>query len=299
MSRFHIYLLTVMAIAFTSASARADDYPDATGTPDPNVVISPFPPNKKIDITGFLPGDLARDPHTNQIFRVPARKATPLVFKPEVIGDDPAPQTGTAAPKPPDTTLDGLPVRRPEIVEEPGPPPTETIPNPQMNSAGNPLDTQVAPPPVAEPKLPDLAVRAPRNLDGTLGEFIKEFIRSGQADNPNAQAGYFAAHLSSYYGLTEIDKDRVIAQREMQIARWPRRIYVISGKPRFVQWVSSEDSEDEFVIDIRVYQSLKDAAGTVQRGYADHRLTIHEKPDGTFEITGIEERHPRSVLAEQ
>jgi len=48
-----------------------DRYPMAQRTENPNQVISPYPPYNVIDITGFYSGQLARDPSTQQIFRIP------------------------------------------------------------------------------------------------------------------------------------------------------------------------------------------------------------------------------------
>ena len=50
---------------------RPGEYPTATRTANPNEVISPYEPYNVIDIEGFRPGQLARDPSNNQIFRVP------------------------------------------------------------------------------------------------------------------------------------------------------------------------------------------------------------------------------------
>jgi len=46
-------------------------YPVAERTENPNFVISPYPPFNVIDVTGFNSGQLAEDPSTNKIFRVP------------------------------------------------------------------------------------------------------------------------------------------------------------------------------------------------------------------------------------
>ena len=52
--------------------AGADgEYPTATWTEVPNQVRSPYPPHGKIDVTGFRSGQLAKDPKTGRIFRVP------------------------------------------------------------------------------------------------------------------------------------------------------------------------------------------------------------------------------------
>ncbi len=47
------------------------DYPVATPTDHPDRVISPHPPNNLINVEGFRSGDLAIDPTTEKVFRVP------------------------------------------------------------------------------------------------------------------------------------------------------------------------------------------------------------------------------------
>lgn len=52
-------------------SPRIGEYPLASPTSKPNEVISPYEPYHTIDISGFSPGQLARDPSNKKIFRVP------------------------------------------------------------------------------------------------------------------------------------------------------------------------------------------------------------------------------------
>jgi hypothetical protein len=47
------------------------DYPVARRTDNPNHVISPYPPYNVVDVRDIRRGELARDPTTNEIFRVP------------------------------------------------------------------------------------------------------------------------------------------------------------------------------------------------------------------------------------
>jgi hypothetical protein len=53
------------------APTRPGEYPTARPTANPNEVTSPYEPYNIIDIEGFRPGQLARDPSNNKIFRVP------------------------------------------------------------------------------------------------------------------------------------------------------------------------------------------------------------------------------------
>ncbi len=46
-------------------------YPTATRTANPNQVLSPYEPFNVIDVEGFKPGQLARDPSNQKIFRIP------------------------------------------------------------------------------------------------------------------------------------------------------------------------------------------------------------------------------------
>jgi hypothetical protein len=49
-----------------------EDYPYAKRTSNPNQVISPYGPDfNVIDVSGFRSGQLARDPSSKKIFRVP------------------------------------------------------------------------------------------------------------------------------------------------------------------------------------------------------------------------------------
>jgi hypothetical protein len=46
-------------------------YPTGTPTSNPGYVKSPYSPYNVIDVSGFRSGELAVDPTTNQVFRVP------------------------------------------------------------------------------------------------------------------------------------------------------------------------------------------------------------------------------------
>lgn len=46
-------------------------YPTATRTENPDQVLSPYEPFNVIDVAGFAPGKLVRDPSNQKIFRVP------------------------------------------------------------------------------------------------------------------------------------------------------------------------------------------------------------------------------------
>lgn len=48
-----------------------DQYPTAERTDNPNQVLSPYAPYNVIDVEGFRPGQLAKDPSNGKIFRIP------------------------------------------------------------------------------------------------------------------------------------------------------------------------------------------------------------------------------------
>ncbi len=48
-----------------------DQYPMAERTDNPNRVLSPYAPYNVIDVEGFRPGQLAKDPSNGKIFRIP------------------------------------------------------------------------------------------------------------------------------------------------------------------------------------------------------------------------------------
>lgn len=60
------------AIEKTSDAKRSSsDVPIAEKTEKPGFVMTPFTPKKLIDVRGMASGSLAKDPSTNQVFRVP------------------------------------------------------------------------------------------------------------------------------------------------------------------------------------------------------------------------------------
>ena len=50
---------------------QPQNYPTAQRTTTPGEVLSPYPPNKRIDVSGYRSGQLVKDPTTGEIFRVP------------------------------------------------------------------------------------------------------------------------------------------------------------------------------------------------------------------------------------
>lgn len=47
------------------------EYPTARPSDTPDEVISPYEPHNKVKVDGFKSGQLARDPYTGKVFRVP------------------------------------------------------------------------------------------------------------------------------------------------------------------------------------------------------------------------------------
>ncbi len=55
----------------TQPQIDEQSYPTAQKTNRPDRVISPYPPHNTIDVAGFKTGDLAIDPTTEKIFKIP------------------------------------------------------------------------------------------------------------------------------------------------------------------------------------------------------------------------------------
>ena len=53
------------------SGVTAPSYPTANPSGVPNIVVSPYKPYNKVNVNGFKPGQLAKDPTTGQIFVVP------------------------------------------------------------------------------------------------------------------------------------------------------------------------------------------------------------------------------------
>ncbi len=55
----------------TAPVAPTPTIPTATTTNVAGIVVSPFPPHNKVNVTGFQSGAKARDPYTKGVFMVP------------------------------------------------------------------------------------------------------------------------------------------------------------------------------------------------------------------------------------
>lgn len=55
----------------STAPTTSGNYPKAFTSDTPGVVISPYKPHNKVNVSGFKPGQLAQDPTTKKIFVVP------------------------------------------------------------------------------------------------------------------------------------------------------------------------------------------------------------------------------------
>lgn len=91
-----------LALILLPFSAGAATYPEATITTTEGLVRSPHPPHRLVDVKGYAPGTLVRDPVSMKIFRVPAPDAPKVaeVPAPEAVpaGPDAAAGPGEQAP---------------------------------------------------------------------------------------------------------------------------------------------------------------------------------------------------------
>ncbi len=122
------FLLSLFAAAVLIPAAFAQsgsDYPVATPTDQPDVVISPYSPNRQLDVAGLPPGSLAEDPVAGKIFRIPFSNPTKRYYQ-DYLGKRPlapAPQIDPAdsVASPPDRPA------APSWIPAPGNPPPDLI----------------------------------------------------------------------------------------------------------------------------------------------------------------------------
>lgn len=77
-----------------AAGQQAPEFPMGVPTSVPGIVTSPFPPHQQLDVSGFEPGQLAQDPGSGKIFRIPYAAQTPIappLAEPPQPGNRPAP----------------------------------------------------------------------------------------------------------------------------------------------------------------------------------------------------------------
>ena len=186
-------LLIFLLYAEISLSQEEEEYPEASPTEKPNVVISPYDTNRHLDVTGMKPGSLAEDPVAKKIFRIP--ESAPSKKKVEdYLGNIP----GEDAPEP-----------SPE-------PPREVIPPPPISPQPPPQDRSM----VSIGEVP---------LD--LRNFLSAFNQNSAVNDPDALVPFYAERVESYFGRKNVSRATIRKDREAYIKRFPKREYILDGSP--------------------------------------------------------------------
>ena len=186
-------LLTLLALIFPFVlfSQDTENYPVATPTDQPDVVISPYAADRRLDVAGLAPGSLAEDPVAKKIFRIPFSNPGKRHYE-DYTGNRNSPEP---LPQIPSTTTT--------------PPPTQGNPG-QFNAPRHP---------------------APNQLPDDLLSFLFAFNQNSAVNDPDALMPFYAPRLESYFGEKNVTKATIRADRAAYINRFPQREYILDGQP--------------------------------------------------------------------
>lgn len=278
---FHILSPGVVVFfLFFAATAQSQDasgkYPLAIPTKTPGILISPFPPGRKIDVTGLKPGSLAMDPSVEKIFRIP-----PTSPKTDGnVGKEPAQTIEKPSPKTPANPLISTPSNR---VYPPAQPSSITgaesrFDRPRNPGLGNPM------PPVLQQQTGEAnntdAIARLRLPSGLL-EFIHFYNQSSSDNSPKATLPYFDRQVL-YFGKKNQSHNDIVKDRSDYLKKYPYRKYRVIGEPLILS-AENEVYELAFQVGYTVQGMGKPLSGKV----ADY-MVIRKTPEG-FRIVGIDE----------
>ena len=187
----HTLLFTSIFFSGSLFSQEAE-YPVATPTDQPDVVISPFHEERLLDVAGLKPGSLAEDPIANKIFRLPYSS----------------------------------PAKR--FLEDQLTPGSDSIPPPPIEDADRAPDTES--PRDRSPTTPSrvpVSNQMPTDLEG----FINAFNENSSVNDPDALIPFYADVVENYFGEKNVTKDEIRSDRAAYIKRFPRREYILDGAP--------------------------------------------------------------------
>ncbi len=235
--KFWCHLLFICVL--TSATLLAqEEYPVATPTDQPDVVISPFDPNRRLDVAGLEPGSLAEDPIAKKIFRIPYSNPTQRYYEEHA---EPQP-TEPELPPPPITTGS----------DEVLPPP------PVDNKAPTPQPEAPAPSGPNSPSWVPSSGQVPQDLVA----FLYAFNQNSTVNDPEALLPFYADRVDNYFGRKGISHSTIRKDRATYIERWPRREYIIDGAPVLLGQ-SGNTYEVMTRVRYRVSNGTKSASGAV------------------------------------
>ncbi len=252
----------------TQAQDQVDEYPLAILTENPGIVLSPFPPGRKLDVKGLEPGSLALDPSIEKIFRIP-RNAPMTEGNVEV---NPIRLEDFKARKQANLPLFTEQELRPDS-------PAQMQPSAPETQVGNTPATASAP---AELK---------RGADGKyilpddLAEFLYYFQQSSKNNDPAASLAYFAEPVSSYFGKSNQTHSQIRRDRSNYIAKYPQRNYVLIGEPEILG-----AERGVYEVRNRVNYTVRNGGRGVS-GSVSGYMVITSTPEG-YRIVALDETKP-------
>lgn len=187
----HILLLSLFLFS-DSLFPQDSEYPVATPTDQPDVVISPFHEERLLDVAGLKPGSLAEDPIAKKIFRLPYSSPAKRFL------EDHLPTESDDIPPPPISDTDQATDREPP--------------------AGRNSTT---------PSWVPVSNKMPTDLEG----FINAFNENSSVNDPDALIPFYADVVENYFGEKDVTKDEIRSDRAAYIERFPRREYILDGAP--------------------------------------------------------------------
>ncbi len=260
------------------AQDKSGKYPEGIPTDTPGILISPFPPGRKIDVTGLKPGSLAMDPSVEKIFRIPS--TTPETES--NLGKEPAQPTGKPVSTTPLTT-------KPNRVMSPTQPSSvpKSITGDRFNRPRNP-GLGNAMPPVTQPGLQtgngesnSLDAAARLRLPHALTDFINNFNQSSSDNSPKATLPYFDRDVL-YFGKKNQSHEDIVKDRGDYLRKYPYRKYRTIGEPVIL---SAENGVYELVFQVSY---TVQGMGKPLSGKVANYMVIRKAPEG-FLIVGIDE----------
>lgn len=191
------------------SQAQEKEYPVATPTDQPDVVISPYDASRRLDVEGLKPGTLAEDPIAKKIFRIPFSNPTSRYYEG---------YPGSSQGKVSEPTLPPVSSRTDQVIP---PPPIGSEPAAPPESPRSPFDGPNAPSwaPVSNPLPTDLL------------NFIYAFNQNSTVNDPDALIPFYANPVLNYFGKRNVDADDIRADRASYIKRYPQREYILDGPP--------------------------------------------------------------------
>ncbi len=282
-------LITVVFFFFFTTAAESQDapekYPVGIITDTPGILISPFPPGRKLDVTGLKPGSLAMDPSVEKIFRIPS--STPSTKgnvgkKPSSYED----YAGTKTNKP-SVTPNGKPIPETPVPESPSGSHEKVMPsnNPPLPQIVNP-DSRFE-----RPRDPGLGGSLPPSspssettdsgLPKDLEKFVYSFNETSSDNTPDATIAFYDTKVL-YFGKRNQTHNDIAKDRAAYIKKYPYRKYRITSEPVIL---SAKNGVYELALPISY--TVQGIGRPISGKVADY-LVVRKTPE-RYLIVGIDE----------